>query len=420
MLYSILMIRRGRFWLIQPSRWLIGLLAVGLVVAFQPNLVLADQTQELLNQQAALRQQLLATQQQAQASREQATQFGSKVRSLQGSIRVVSNQIGTTQDQIVAVTQSITDKQHEIEVTQHELEVQKNNQDEAIRTLYELGDPDPITVVLGSTSIAQIIQQSQYIASIEQSVQLVIDQTKTLKAKLSQDQQDLKDQQSKLNELKGQQERERSGLAAEQSNAAANQAAATASQQQATALAATIQARIAETQRKLSVLTATARWGSDVVSDAPTGWYYNQLNYYDQLGASPYTVHDYGCLITSLAMVATRAGNAVTPPWIASHPNWFDGEGNAYISSIADGIGLVVTSSGSANWNTIDSELDKGHLVIVSIYLPNVGAINADGSSHFIVISGKRGNHYLMQDPLGADRGYAISQVRSMLTLRSY
>ena len=402
------------------NRWAIGLLTVALVIGFQPTSVRADQVQDLQNQQALLRQQLLATQQKAQAAKQQANQFGSKVQALGQDISTTTHQIKDTQGQIDDVSQSITNKQQDIDTTQHQLDLQKSNQDEAIRTLYQLGDPDPITVVLGSTSIAEVVQQSQFIASIEQSVQQVIDKTNTLKAKLEQERQDLKNQQSKLNELKGQQESERAGLAAQQANAAANQASATAAQQQATLLASDIQARIAETQRKLAVLTATARWGSDVVSDAPAGWSYVQLNYYDRLGASPYTVHDYGCLITSLAMVASFAGNTVTPPWIASHTNWFDYGGNAYVSSIADGIGLVVRGTGSINWNTVDTELGNGHPVIVSIYLPNVGAINADGSSHFIVISGKSGNHYLMQDPLGSGRGYSLGQVRSMITLRAY
>ncbi len=394
--------------------------ALALLIASQPGPVRAESVQELQTQQAQLRQQLLKTQQRAQTAKQQAVRFGNQVETLERSIDVATAEIGDTQGQIDEVSRAISAKQRDIEETQRQLEIQKGNQDEAIRTLYELGDPDPITIVLGSTSIAEVVQQSQFIASIEQSVQLVIDQTNTLKAKLSQEQQELKDQETKLSELKAQQERERSGLASEQANAAANQAAAAATQQQATSQAAAIQAKIADVQRRLSVLTATARWGTDIISDAPAGWYYSQLNYYDRLGASPYTVHDFGCLVTSIAMVATAAGNAVTPPWIASHTNWFDYEGYAYVSSILSGAGLVARSSGPVNWDTVDAELDAGHPVIVSVYLPNVGAINSDGSSHFFVISGRGGHTYLMQDPLGSGRGYSLGQVRSMITLRSY
>ncbi len=112
------------------------------------------------------------------------------------------------------------------------------------------------------------------------------------------------------------------------------------------------------------------------------------------------------------ATVTSHSGAGFIP--IVAFEGTFDGQGNAYVSSIADGIGLVMTSSGSVNWNRIDSELDNGHPVIVSVYLPNVGVINADGSSHFVVISARSGNHYLMQDPLGSGRGYATGQVRSM------
>lgn len=378
------------------------------------------EVQQLLARQAQLREQKLAEQQQAKESQQEAQQLGQKVKSLQRSITVTSQNIDDTQNQIDEVTQSIVDKEHEITATEQKLALEKQHQDEAIRTLYQLGGADPLQVALSSTSISDVVQQNQFLLSIEQNVQSVIDQVITTKAKLEQDKQGLKDQEAKLADLKNQQEAQKINLAVQRQQTASQQADAAVEAQVATDQVKQLQEQIASIEQKLRVLTATARWGSDVVSDSPAGWSYVQLNYSDTLGNSPYTVHDYGCLVTSLAMVATYYGNRVSPPWIANHPNFFS-YGDAYVSTIASAIGLVQMSSRSVNWSVVDSELDNGHPVIVSIYLPQVGAINRDGSSHFIVISGKSGsgNHYLMQDPLGSGRGYSLGQVRSMLTFRS-
>ncbi len=372
---------------------------------------------DCLAQQAQLRQQLLVQQQQAQQSQKESKQLGQQVQSLQQSIDSTQQQISSTADQISQVNQNIADKLKAIADTEAELVTQKSHQDQAIQALYELGGNDPLQVALASKSIGDIFQQSQYVSSIEQQVQAVITQVNKTKATLEQEKQDLNDQQQKLIQLQARQESQKNSLTSQQQQTQDQQANASADAQLYAQQASQTTDQIAQVQQKLRVLTATARWGSDIVSDAPAGWSYVQLDYSQTLGDSRYTIHDYGCLVTSLAMVATYYGHAITPPAIASHSSWFT-NGDAYVSSIADGIGITV-SGGRVNWDTVDSQLASGHPVIVSIYLPQVGAINRDGSSHFIVISGKSGNHYLMQDPLGPGRGYSLGQVRSMLTTQS-
>ena len=116
-------------------------------------------------------------------------------------------------------------------------------------------------------------------------------------------------------------------------------------------------------------------------------------------------------------MIGKYYGNSVTPSSIASNTSNFDREGYLMVAS-PPGTGVNVGGSQSVNWDTVDDEINNGHPVIISIYLPSVGAVNRDGSSHFIVIKGKIGNQYLMHDPIGDGRGYNISQVKSMKIVR--
>jgi hypothetical protein len=119
-------------------------------------------------------------------------------------------------------------------------------------------------------------------------------------------------------------------------------------------------------------------------------------------------------------MVATFYGQQVTPTAIALVPGNFDNYGYLQPSTPYPVSDVVVGSSQSINWSTVNSELDAvpSRPVIVSIYLPSVGAINADGSSHFIVIKGHNGNQYYMHDPIAGQRGYDTGQVRSMKIIR--
>ena len=131
----------------------------------------------------------------------------------------------------------------------------------------------------------------------------------------------------------------------------------------------------------MRTLTAITNWGGQIVSSDDNAWYYSQTGDYTRLGSSWYTVNEVGCLITSMAMVSTFYGNHITPDWVAQ---------NAYFTN-------------------------DGRPVIVSVYLPSVGAVNSDGSSHFIVIKNFSDGRYLMHDPIGPGRGYSLGQVRSMI-----
>jgi hypothetical protein len=114
-------------------------------------------------------------------------------------------------------------------------------------------------------------------------------------------------------------------------------------------------------------------------------------------------------------MVSSYYGGRVSPTDIAQIASNFDSEGYLLNSTNPPPVyNISVRPSQSVNWSTVNSELDSGRPVIVSIYLPSVGVVNRDGSSHFIVIKGHSGDRYYMHDPIAGQRGYDINQVRSM------
>jgi hypothetical protein len=379
----------------------------------------SSQIQQLQNQQQLLKKQAQQKKDEAAQAAKDAAQLKSQAQVLAANLSDKQDELATTSNTIEEITKTIADKQSAIEKTIAALAEQNRNKDEVLRNIYEQGGFDPTLAAITSKSVSDLVDQQQYFSALEDSVNLTIADITASQLKLTQEQTALEEQQVALDQLKQQQQAAQTQIAAAKAQTLAEQASAIADQKDASQQAQELQAQVVAIESKLSVLTATARWGNDIISTSSSAsWAYNQLNYSNRLGSSPFTVHDYGCLVTSIAMLATYYGNHTTPAEIASHNNFFDRNGDAYVSSIVDSLGLTVTQQGPINWTAVDQELDNNHPVIISVYLPQVGALNSDGSSHFVVVEGKSGNQYIMEDPLGGGRGYGFGQVRSMKVLR--
>jgi len=122
------------------------------------------------------------------------------------------------------------------------------------------------------------------------------------------------------------------------------------------------------------------------------GAYYSQRDERwasQSIGYSSENILEVGCLLTSVAMIGKHYGDNVTPGNIASDPYRFYGY-TAYMSlpwkSVAGR-----TYYGGVN---IDQELANGNYVIVG-----VGGCSS-GGSHFVVLTKKEGDDYIMHDPI--------------------
>lgn len=121
------------------------------------------------------------------------------------------------------------------------------------------------------------------------------------------------------------------------------------------------------------------------------GCYYNQRDSQwgtYSLGGSNLSVAEYGCLVTSMAMVATHYKKDIKPSDIARDPTaFFSPDRNTALLWKAITVkGVSITRS----WGSLDGELSAGRPVIVGI-----GA----GPSHFIVIKSGGSGKYIMNDP---------------------
>jgi len=107
------------------------------------------------------------------------------------------------------------------------------------------------------------------------------------------------------------------------------------------------------------------------------------------IGYSSENILNVGCLLTSVAMIAKHNGDNVDPGNIASDPSRFYGN-TAYMSLPWKGV-AGKSYYGGIN---IDQELANGNYVIVG-----VGSCGS-GGSHFVVLTKKDGEDYIMNDPI--------------------
>lgn len=386
-----------------------------------PMTVRAESLTELQNQLKNAQTKKAQAAAQKAIQQKQAQMIAEQISNVNNEINSTEHAIDGTSTQISATEATIADLEAKIKNEEDNLVREKDKMDKVLASWYMEGESDFITAMIGSENISDAINKQEYYDSIRQQVEGTIERINMLKAELAEKKNTQEQQLLILNNLKSDQEAQQRSLEQKKSyksrllSDTKGVIADLSSQEQAA------EAKIADIQRKINSLRAKSYWGTQIVTgggglNVPN---YYQTGNYTRLGTSRYTVDMYGCLITSFAMVSSYYGHGATPTSIAQNTAIFDREGYL-LYSVPPGIGLSVISSRAVDWSVVNSELTSGHPVIVSIYIPTVGSINSDGSSHFIVLKGRSGSGYLMNDPIVGERGYDLSQVRSMKIIRSY
>lgn len=169
---------------------------------------------------------------------------------------------------------------------------------------------------------------------------------------------------------------------------------------------AVYQQLLAQAQRQLAAFKsfvqtsgASSVIGANGLGTGSDGAYYSQRDerWANQLiGYSSENILNVGCLITSVAMVLKKNGVDTNPSVIASNPNYFD----LTTANMKYRWNLNPWPNGLNNYkistSQVDEELSNEHYVIVGI---NYGGCSGT-SDHFVVITKKDGNEYIMHDPI--------------------
>lgn len=168
----------------------------------------------------------------------------------------------------------------------------------------------------------------------------------------------------------------------------------------------TYQSLLAQAQAQLkgfSSFVQTSGGDSVIAANAfgtgSDGAYYSQrdIRWANQsIGYSSESILRVGCLLTSIAMYGKKNGDNITPSDIASNPSRFWAN-TAYMNNPWPGVAGKSYHDMYGSRENIRQELDTGNYVIVGVSYSG-GCYY--GGDHFVLLTKKDGDDFLMHDPV--------------------
>jgi len=318
-------------------------------------------------------------------------EYTSQIKLLQGKANTLSNQIYQFDSQIKLTETKIAQTQEQIKLLGGRIDqlssslgdLSKAFESRVLQTYYLTRISDPSVVFLASDDMKSATRQYYYLKKIQES-------DRNLLSKLQNAHDTYSGQKVEYEDLEKVLGAQKSDLNS-QKQSKANLLLATKNDEKK------YQELLAEANAQLAALKrfVTNSGGASILSNQTKcddwGCYYNQRDASwgnMSLGGSSYSVAEYGCLVSSISMLASHYGKNIKPNDIAAVNNAFvPGTGYLYHSFSVNGVSVNVSS---VSKSLLDSELAAGRPVIAGLY---------SGPDHFIVILKKEGDSYIMHDP---------------------
>ncbi len=334
--------------------------------------------------------------------------LASKVSALSSQASTLKNQVAQFDAQIKLTTLKITDTEEKISSLGgriDQLEVSLNNLSAAFSSraveTYKLSKfENNFSFILSAADVNDAVNRFHYLEKIQ-------GEDRNLLTRLQEAQTNYKGEKTDQEKLQAELQKQKVNLSA-QKVAKNNLLSATKNDE------AKYQVLLSQAKAQLAAFKSfvTSKGGASILSNQTKcdswGCYYNQRD--SQwgnmgMGSSGVSMADAGCLVTSVAMVATHYGKNIKPSDIAGNEAPFV-PGTAYMYQSWSSLGITVTRSPSSpSESTIDSEINAGRPVIVGLY----GSYSYP--QHFIVIKGKDGSGYIMDDPFLKDGGEGVKHL---------
>ena len=395
---------------------------VGIVICFMVFLFAVTRTSAILENCATIE----ACTQQADEARQKITESQGVQKTLSATIAYLNNRIKLTeiemrrtQLEIDALEAQIADLNTRIDGLELSLQRLTEILLERVQQNYKLQTQDPFLLLLTSNGISDFLHKYRYIQLSQTYTQRVMKDAESQKVAYGEEKLAKEKKQKEVEALRKKLESQRVTLRDQQNQKTALLTATKNDEKKYQSLLAQAEAQIAAFNRFVS-----SQGGASLLSNQTScdGWgcYYNQRDSQwgsQSIGGSGQPMNMYGCLVTSMAMIATHYGKSLNPGQIAGSLNPFSGLTALMIQGTwsVNGVTMTRTRIGYSS-SAIDGELNAGRPVIVGLY---------SGPDHFIVIKGKDGGGYMMSDPFmpgGKDKKftdtYSLSNIRAVDSVR--
>jgi len=393
------------------KRFLIVLMILILPLISQGGLI--DEINQQIQEQEAKRAEL---ERQAQEYQEIINQKQGEIKSLNNQIAIFNArinklqiEINITEDDVEQTKLEILQLEYGIDQTGEDITEQKDNLAKIIQIIAEYDQTSQIEIILASEDFSDFFNQIAYLDNLQNGVKEKVNQLKLLKEKLGQDKESKEAKKERLEGLKEQLTQQQWSLASQRKSKEALLNYTRGEESKYQQMLANI-----ETQKKsllgdlnrLRQLKATELAHLKELQEKPPSQYWASTNWYYQqndsrwakttIGISDSRLEDYGCAITSVAMILKYYGTSITPGQLAKE-SIYAGD-LIYWPRKWESIYCMNCPPphvSSFDWFRLDRELGAGYPVIVFV------RADGRGAGHYVVVHHKTGDgRYVVHDPL--------------------
>ena len=126
----------------------------------------------------------------------QLDQARADLESMGDQLATLQNALSTTSEALEATRSQVTETQEKIDATSAELAQKRGVLSDRMRSAYKGGSETALDVILGSTSVEDLVSRVYYLDKVNDSDANAIDEVRSLTEQLQQQMSDLENQQS--------------------------------------------------------------------------------------------------------------------------------------------------------------------------------------------------------------------------------
>lgn len=307
-----------------------------------------------------------------------------------------------TQKEVTDYVKKTDSIQSEIEYKENLIKYQKMLLSKLLQTYYEYYQDGVLQFVLIDNDLASSFSQLDHIKQISTSTTDLLAEIQKVKDDLKKEYDDVQERRVASEKLKETLADKKGELQATENQKQSLLTQTKGEQQKYQGLLARVESQKLElfnfgSAENLSSVSASVNsYARPTDNLASTSWYFNQTDSRwgkKTIGNSNSLMEDYGCAISAVSMVFKYYNVGVSPGTMAKEKIFYYDLIN-WPTTWSSGISLASsTSHGNMNWNTVDSEIAKGHPVIAYI------GKTAGSGGHYVVIHNKDKKDYIVHDP---------------------
>jgi septal ring factor EnvC (AmiA/AmiB activator) len=178
--------------------FLLGVFGLCFLVMIRTQVSATDNQPVDPNLEAQIKQKIAEKQLQAKSLAEEIAGMSAQIKSVEEKLASIDAEVKANEQEKATVS-------NEIAVNEKNLSYEKRKLKEGIRTLYELGESNPIYILAGGSSVSSAISKEQYIEAVNSDIAESVSKIKTIKQELEKKKKDLEVREAQLTSLKEQQ-----------------------------------------------------------------------------------------------------------------------------------------------------------------------------------------------------------------------